>query len=299
MISGLGISSGIASAVRTAGKARATMDDMSRQIATGQRVSSVKDDGAAWARAAGLKSEKAAVAGRETLMAAFAVVDANQTARTIQSDELQQKLIELVTSAMAHPAGSQARQAIGAEYDQVFAAWSAARAPDNPVTGETTIAPYVWGVQGTAADPLMNSVRVHSLGHRSWFDNAHHTIDYLANGVPIGSIDVRNGSAANLTNGLASLKDHLFRVVPNHTGYGNTGKSLDWARRMSDEQGDRLDAAIGSFTDADLGQASTNLRQAETRQQLALSTVRQALDAYGAYAGGLLGNVQRTQRAIA
>jgi flagellin-like hook-associated protein FlgL len=58
MITGLGIpSSGIASAVRTAGKARATMDTMARQIATGQRVSSVKDDGAAWARANAARGE--------------------------------------------------------------------------------------------------------------------------------------------------------------------------------------------------------------------------------------------------
>jgi flagellin-like hook-associated protein FlgL len=62
---------------------------------------------------------------------------------------------------------------------------------------------------------------------------------------------------------------------------------------------DRLEAAAETLTEADLGKASTALRQAETRQQLALSTVRQALNAYGAYAGGLLGNVQRTQRAIA
>jgi flagellin len=293
-----GLSPTLTTAIRTAGEARQRMDTAARQIATGQRVSSARDDGAAYARIAELKAAKAQIAGRETLMAAFAVVDANQTARTQGSDELQQKLIELVTSAMAHPAGSQARQAIGAEYDAVYAAWAATRAPDNPVTGETTVATSVWGVRGTTADPLMNSVRVHSLGHRSWFDNSHHTLDYLANGVPIASIDVRNGSAANLANGLASLKNHLFSVSPTHTGYGNSGKSLDWARRMSDQQADRIDAAIGTLADADLGQVSAQLNQAQTRQQLATQTVRAALDAYGAYAGGLLGNVQRSQRSV-
>lgn len=51
-------SSGIASSIRTASQARATMETMGRQIATGQRVSSVKDDGAARARAVQLRVQK-------------------------------------------------------------------------------------------------------------------------------------------------------------------------------------------------------------------------------------------------
>jgi flagellin-like hook-associated protein FlgL len=42
-----GLTSSLSLAQRTASKASATMDDMTRQIATGQRVSSVKDNGAA------------------------------------------------------------------------------------------------------------------------------------------------------------------------------------------------------------------------------------------------------------
>jgi flagellin-like hook-associated protein FlgL len=61
---------------------------------------------------------------------------------------------------------------------------------------------------------------------------------------------------------------------------------------------DTLEQQASALTDADLGRASATRTQAETRQQLALATVRQALDAYGAYAGGLLANVQRTQRGL-
>jgi flagellin-like hook-associated protein FlgL len=68
--------------------------------------------------------------------------------------------------------------------------------------------------------------------------------------------------------------------------------------RLLDNRADRLEAAAASLTDADLGKASMARAQAETRQQLALNTVRQALSAYGAYAGGLLGNVQRSQRGL-
>jgi hypothetical protein len=63
-------------------------------------------------------------------------------------------------------------------------------------------------------------------------------------------------------------------------------------------QADRVEAAAASLTDADLGQVAAQRATAQTRQQLALQTVRAALDAYGAYAGGLLGNAQRSQRSI-
>jgi flagellin-like hook-associated protein FlgL len=231
-------------------------------------------------------------------MAMFGTVAANQNARTEQSNEMQQKMIDLVTSAMSYPPGSQARLAIGAEYDQAYAAWSQARVADNPITGSTTVAPGVWGIRGTTNDSIINTVAIHSLDHRSWFDYGHPTIDYLANGTPIGSIDVRNGSASNLSNGLATLKEHLFRAAPNHNGYGNHDKRLDWARKVTIQESDRLDTAISTLTDADMGKASTARANAETRQQLALSTISQAISAYGNYANGLLGNVSRTQRGV-
>ena len=297
MISGLN-SSGIASAIRTAGQARATMDTMTRQIATGQKVASVKDDGAAWARAAGLRAQKAQIQGRETILSLMSSVAAAQGARAEQSDAMQQRMIDIVTQAMSYAAGSQARAALGAEWDQIYAGWIAARVPDNPVSGSTSVGNGVWGIRGTSADPLLDTVRVHSLDHRSWADNGHHTTDYATNGVPINAIDVRNGSAANLTNGLATLRMHLFAVVPPHSAWGADTKTLERAQDWSKQEEARLDGAIGSLTDADLGKASAARAQAETRQQLALSTVRQAISAYGNYASGLLGNAQRTQRGI-
>ena len=73
---------------------------------------------------------------------------------------------------------------------------------------------------------------------------------------------------------------------------------LESVAKRDDAAYDRLDTAIGSLTDADLGQVSAARAQADTRQQLALDTIKTALTAYGNYAGGLLGNVQRTQRGV-
>ncbi|MFM1976510.1 MAG: hypothetical protein RL145_1356, partial [Pseudomonadota bacterium] len=52
-----GLRSSIALAQRTATKASETLTSTTRQIATGQRVSSVKDDGAAWTQAVALKAD--------------------------------------------------------------------------------------------------------------------------------------------------------------------------------------------------------------------------------------------------
>jgi flagellin-like hook-associated protein FlgL len=66
----------------------------------------------------------------------------------------------------------------------------------------------------------------------------------------------------------------------------------------AEKKADRLTLAAETLTEADLGKVSAARAQADTRQQLALQTIQQALTAYGNYAGGLLGNVQRTQRGV-
>ena len=75
-------------------------------------------------------------------------------------------------------------------------------------------------------------------------------------------------------------------------------RQVDTMKSMAEAATMRLEAQIGALTDADFGKASTARANAEARQQLALSTIQRAISAYGNFAGGLLGNVQRTQRGV-
>jgi flagellin len=293
-----GLSSSLALAQRTATKARATMDTMARQIATGQRVSSVKDDGAAWARAAGLKSQKATNEARTHIVANLKTVADIQSAQDSLSFASYDQFTDIIVAARALLPGSSGRQALAADWARTLEAIAGARSTNGAiVSGSTTQADGRWGVQGPQSDPLFANQTVWTVTGASLTDYGWQTRDWAFSGVPLVSVDIANGSDANLGNGLANVQAAKDLLIQAHSN-----SSDSWLDRTADfiKQDDaRLDTAIGSLTDADLGAASTQLRQSETRQQLALDTISRAISAYGNFAGGLLGNVQRTQRAIA
>lgn len=300
MIAGLAISSGISSAMRTAGQARATMDDMTRQIATGQRVSSVKDDGAAWARAAALKSDKvqneARIATLDRIQTGLAYTDAALSTALDIFDRLR----DLSLAAEQHGAGSTQRQQLQAEWTQVIG-WATGAGSENPVFTNTGFQNLGYDSFGYAASDgggsFFNGMLFAVMGTPQsvggWLVNPAY------NGIALNSFDLANASSTQLStvrNTIAS-----WRSESAGRWFQQVGIDQNLASNLASIAGatiDRLDGAIGSLTDADLGKASAARAQADTRQQLALTTVRQALDAYGAFAGGLLGNVQRTQRSI-
>jgi flagellin len=286
MISGLS-SSGIATAIRTAGRARETMDTMSRQIATGQRVSSVKDDSAAWSRAAGLKSQIAGTQALRTnlerLQMVFTVNAAATEARMEQIEPLEQNALAAMDPGLSASARAalQAAQsiapsptaAIGAASHDQFSS-SGARFTYNNLDADNQLAVLV---TETGATQTFQGSGLATAPVGSTTDLSTPATAAAARQLILDSLAHQRSRLAywgSVSNGLGQLESHLSRAE------------------------DRLQAGIGSLTDADLGKASAARAQAETRQQLALSTVRQAISAYSSFATVLLGNVQRTQRAI-
>jgi hypothetical protein len=301
MISGLGISSsGIASAVRTASTARASMDSMTRQITTGQRVASVKDDSAAWAQAAALRAELPVWDQRGQSMREaqggldYVAMVVDNTTRALD------RLAELALLARTSGVGSTARQAIAAEWAEVTE-WTKVhdQIGDNPFF-QSTAAASGWVVGGydfASRDPWYGPGNFSIFPNGAGFDNWMELVD-AGRPVALRGFDMANATSAMLDDAMTSIRS-LQQVGRNwQREIASDHARADRLEREADAGGDRVRLQIGSLTDADLGKASTARAQAETRQQLALSTVRQALDAYGAYAGGLLGNVQRTQRGI-
>ena len=291
-----GLSSSLSLAQRTATQARATMDDMSRQIATGQRVSSVKDDGAAWTRAAALTASKV---NHEARLFALDRVDAGIAAQRalngVYMDVLEQ-FKDLLLSAIPHNPGSAARVRLGASWSALLASGQAYQ-PDNPVFAN---------MDGYGVDALGRGVRMTGSGD-PLLESERWAIEPQPGIWMAGGLDIFNIVTATTTELQKTLEE--VRIMLGYRGPG--GWATDWELEMGADQRtsawmrdysnaalDRIDGAIGSLTDADMGKASTARANAETRQQLALSTIQQAISAYGSYAGGLLGNVQRTQRGV-
>lgn len=295
-----GLSSSLALAQRTATKARATMDDMSRQIATGQRVSSVRDDGAAWARAAALKADRTQNEGR---VAALDRVEAGlaytQAAVSIALD-VYDRLRGLALAAEQYAAGSTQRQQLQTEWTQTIGSVVGADAT-NPVftnSGFQNLGYDNFGYtlsdgDGSFFSGLMFAVMGTPQSVGGWFDNTSF------NGIALRTFDLANANTTQLAtvrSTIASWRGETAGRWMQQTGIDLTMASS--LRSVADRNIDRIDGAVSSLTDADLGKASAARSEAETRQQLALSTMRQAISAYGSYASGLLGNAQQTQRGI-
>jgi flagellin-like hook-associated protein FlgL len=296
-----GLNSSLSLATRTASEARTRMDRAAREIATGQKVASVKDDGAAWARAAGLKSQKAQNEGRTAVTSLLRATSLEQDAQNMASMEASRWIQDVLIRASAHAPGTQARTQLQNEFQQAIAAFDGIRFEPSGITSGYMIVPGLgWGIPATGADPELAGEGVFTVLGQSfgtfagWLD-----YDFLANGQTIRSMNLATASQTAVNNALAQARYVTdVHTVHHQQQVGRDQVWLDQVDARTTKSNDRLDRAISSLTDADMGKASANLRKSEARQQLALSTVRQALDAYGSYANGLLGNVQRTQRSI-
>ena len=282
MISGLS-TSGIATAIRTAGQARATMDTMSRQIATGQRVSSAKDDGAAWTRMAALRSssvERAVNADRLELYAA------NSQAYAAW-EEAERRYVELARDiymrASLYPPGTEQRTRLRAELDQLVSGLtgdinSSAVTPLQPHAALDSSHGLLTGLYGVAKSlGALFTVRIQPAMTAAPLDTA---------------------SSAAVQAQIAFFDTQLATLRTFDQGGGQLANRIETSQRINDRLAKVTDQAAGALVEADLGKASAARATAEARQQLALSTVRQAISTYGNFVGGLLGNVQRTQRGV-
>ncbi len=282
MISGLSTPS-IATAIRTASQARSTMDTMSRQIATGQRVSSVRDDGAAWTRAAALRSSSVERAVNEDRLALYAANSQAYEAWEVTERQYVELARDIYLQAVQHPPGTAARASLKAEIDQLVAGLSGDLNSNNtaPLQAHTNLDSSHGLLTGLYAVTK-------SLG----------AVYNLRIQPALAAAPLDTASSAAVQAQIAFFDTQLATLRSFEQGGGQLSNRIETSRRINQSLARVTEQAAGALVDADLGKASAARATAEARQQLALSTVRQAISAYGNFAGGLLGNVQRTQRGI-
>jgi flagellin len=278
------LSSSLALAQRTATKARATMDTMARQIATGQKVASVKDDGAAWTRAALIKAEQS----RLNVVKGWAqeAVMRNDATMAMRETELEalDTLRNLVMNARATEIGSSARAAVAAEIYGVIDHMKGQSLPESVWNASFGVNHYAY-----ENDSITAGLRV------SWSNPPGIFLGFDTDARFL-NIETKTPAELNATAAQVANWDNIIRNVQatsgsDHARAVRTSDRIDQAQLQLEQQ-------LGSLTDADLGQVSAIRAQADTRQQLAVQTIQQAIATYSNFAGGLLGNVQRTQSGV-
>jgi flagellin-like hook-associated protein FlgL len=291
------MSSSLALAQRTADTASARMAKVSRQMATGKDVASARDDGARYVQAAALQSQRVT---EEARAFTFGRIDAGLAFTHAITDQFRESIDameDIVLRARTSAAGSQARITLQAEWTRAVAGVPASTEPSPGIADWS--AHNLNGSLIAPQDPMMANARFMLLpaanGFASWLTVSNGTTFPVA----INAVDISSASTAQLDQASVSLESLYTMIMQDWDmkAGGNHG-ALDALKSSTAANIDRLDTAIGSLTDADLGKLSIENRQAQTRQQLALATISRALSAYGSYAGSLLGNVLQTQRGI-
>ena len=295
MISGLGASySSIALASRTAAAARKTVDRTAMQMATGQRVSSARDDGAAWARASALRSQQVTIDYRKSEIGWARRQEAESSARYEAMLDSMQLVRDAVTLALT---GSDAATRQAAQ-TMMTSAWAQMQqvGPTSPeLVGNAAILPVTgrWSVPVTSPDTGGQPLYLEFDQAQAWEASVRvwpawvSVLDNMA-GATLGELRTVHDYAV-------ALQDLVRTKIASNSATANT---LDRTERQLAKMTEVADRAQSGLTDIDLGKVSTQRRNAETRAELANATVRQAISAYGNMASGLLGNVQRTQRSV-
>ena len=289
MISGFS-SATFATGLRTASQARVTMDTMARQIATGQRVSSVRDDGAAWARANFARGEASA---SEALSSSLGQIRVGLAAAMAVGEARRDVLSELrgtALSATDPTLGASTRAELQARFTNLRQGY---------------MTELTYAAASAAAIDLRNSTGGAWAPFSAIVGAADLTWTQATDGTTTSqTLTPMTGPATDLSTSAAATTTlaNIQTVENQNLQRVSALAGIDWRVAADQERlsaaSERLAAIAARLTDADMGKASAARAQAETRQQLALSTVRQAISTYGNFAGGLLGNVQRTQRGV-
>jgi flagellin len=290
MISGLN-SSSVMGAIRTAGAARAGMDKATRQLATGNQVTSVKDDGAAWVRANKLRSDARA---REVLASGqdYLSTGAGLGRTTIEERmALYEAIHKTSLSATVNGMSASARAALQADatlnFDAIATVSVGAHGNVMPIT--SVVAGQQWG-------PGHWSAATKDFNFQVDINGTQQATNFVTMNSLLAAPDL--STAAGALTAATTAQQTADSMRPRIAQFGAVERALATMATNNRAQADLELVQADRMLGADMGKISANLRRAETRQQLALDTVRTAINAYSNFAGGLLGNVQRTQRGV-
>ncbi len=230
------------------------------RISTGLKVSSAKDDGAAWAIAQSQRSQvKSLDAVKDSLSRTSSAVDIAMSAGESISDllsELKEKALEASDTSL----DTTARQALNSDFtsirDQITKALSNASFNGvNLLNGSRANIAALANAQGTsrmtvAAQNLSLGGSIVTLGASAAFASAT--------------------SAANL---LTTLDSSINNVSAALAKLGTSSKALDRHGEFIGKLQDSMEAGVGKLVDADMAEESVKLQSLQLKMQLAIQSL--------------------------
>jgi flagellin len=287
MIAGLSHLSTAFSAMRVAEAAQARAEAAREQVATGRRVNSAKDDGAAFTVALAARSEMALWGARDRLLNKLDnAIDVQANVLAMVS-ETYRAIANLAVKARDTAAGSTERRAIASDYTALTDKLKQLGQFTLPGVDGTPSASYAstdFGIRPFHGDTLVGgqtwSLVTDQQNFSLWADFVNPFAGIM---VALRGFDILNATDSQLedvraTAQIISSGDFYVGrfIAQTSRDAGRAERLLEVVREMQD----RMKTAAGQLLDADMGQVSSGLEAAETRAAMAQQGISRAIQLY-------------------
>jgi flagellin len=248
------------------------LDITQGRINTGLKVASVKDDGATWAIAQGMRAKSSSLESvKDSLQRGQSTIDVAIAAGEQVSDlltQMKQKALAAADSSLDTASRTALNESFKALRDQITKVVSNAE-----FNGINMIK-----ASGTSLAALANDTGTSKL------TVAAQNLALAGGNVTVTATASFN-SAATASTLVATLDTSITNVSAALAKLGTGSKSLDTYLTFIMKLQDSLDAGVGNLVDADLAKESAKLQALQTKQQLGI----QALSIANASASNILG----------
>jgi flagellin len=275
--------------MRVAEAAQARAEAAREQVATGRRVNSAKDDGAAFTVALNARSDLAQWNGRERLLNKLEGAFDLQDTVVSKVKELYVELAGIALAARDTVAGSTERRALAESYAGIFETLNGLIGVETQGVNGTAAAVQAdgrFGIRPMQSDAVLGGDTWRLVTNMNTFSTWANNVD-VPNGllVALRGYDILNASDTQLQDVLSSA-----RAIAGFNGAGwLSGWGIHTAAEIARVQSaqaqvigmqDRTQAAIGQLLDADIGATSSELEAAETRAAMAQQGISRAISLY-------------------
>ncbi len=297
-----------AMAVRSHNHARANLEKSSARLATGQKVSSAKDDGAGFITKTTMTNESNTWEWRSSELKRFS---ANSELNQFVVEEgltLQRKAQQILAFAANTQAGSSERQKYALEWAELGAQQTAlinARNMSLENYGSASLAMTgyggEWAFDPYNTDSLLGDVTIVDAWWMGVITTGQAGAGYTPTVITVNS-DFLNASQANLTQAAtemsgsgAGIARSIQRAVP---GIAGSVDKMDRLKAFSDKMDAIIENANSQAFDTDLEIESAKLSAAKARIELSQNSISLFSNAFRSYVSGLLGFVMNSQQSI-
>jgi hypothetical protein len=273
--------------MRVAEAAQARAEAAREQVATGRRVNSAKDDGAAFTVALNARSEMALWGARDRLLNKLDnAIDVQANVLAMVS-ETYRAIANLAVKARDTAAGSTERRAIASDYTALTDKLKQLGQFTLPGVDGTPSASYAstdFGIRPFHGDTLVGgqtwSLVTDQQNFSLWADIVNPFAGIM---VALRGFDILNATDSQLedvraTAQIISSGDFYVGrfIAQTSRDAGRAERLLEVVREMQD----RMKTAAGQLLDADMGQVSSGLEAAETRAAMAQQGISRAIQLY-------------------